>query len=688
MTEPSVRPDINRPGAVRVGVDVGGTFTDFFVWRDGEFSIHKRPSTVDDPARAVFDGLRELGVAPDLLVHGSTVATNAVLERRGARTALITTEGVRDLLTIGRQTRPDMYDLEPETLEPLVPDDLTFELHARLRPDGSVELAPDHSEVRNLVAQAEEEGAEALAVSLLYAYANGSIEELFSGAATHTGLYVSLSSRVSPEYREVERTSTTVLNAYVGPVMARYLQRLAAGLRESPSGRQVGDPANPAHASMAARPSPVLRIVQSDGGLASVERATALPVASLLSGPAAGVAGAFEVARNAGFGRVMTFDMGGTSTDVSLCDGAIPFRADLIIGGLTARTLAVDVHTVGAGGGSIARLDAGGALRVGPQSAGADPGPAAYGRGRAFTVTDAQVVLGRIGEAGLLGGSMPIDERRARVAASGLVHAFGGDPHRAAQAVIDVATASMERALRVVSVQRGHDPREFTLVAFGGAGPLHACALAEALQMPRVLIPALPGVLSALGGVTADLTATRTRTVLLPLDGDTEDSLLTALDMVAGEAAVELPEDSAIEVTRALDLRYAGQSYELTVPQVESRSLRGMREAFDALHMARFGHHDPEAPVEAVSVRATARGTSGVTLPAARFDTAAAPPAVAQVWFDGRALATAVVERAALRPGDRLAGPALVTQFDTTTLIPPGWEATTDTFGNMLLARS
>ena len=674
---------------VLLGVDVGGTFTDFLLWRDGAYEIHKRPSTPDDPSRAVLDGIDALAVTPDLVVHGSTVATNTVLQRSGARTALVATEGMRDLLVIGRQSRPDIYDLEPETPAPLVPDELAFELHATLRPDGGVEVAPDHSEVRNLLARAAEGGAEALAVSLLYSYANPTFEKLFETAAESVstgehGLYLSLSSHVSPEYREVERTATTVLNAYVGPVMARYLSRLRDGL--------------------AARGATTLRVVQSDGGSASAERAASLPVATLLSGPAAGVAGAFEVARRAGYERVITFDMGGTSTDVALCDGAVPTRPDVVVAGFPARTAAVDVHTVGAGGGSIARLDAGGALRVGPQSAGAEPGPASYGRGRDFTVTDAQVVLGRLGQTGDLAGGLTLDGRRARRAASGLVHAFGGDAQRAAQAVVDVATASMERALRVVSVQRGHDPREFTLVAFGGAGPLHACALADALDLPRVLVPLLPGVLAALGGATSDLTATRTRSVLLPLGGGSAPALLEALDRVAAEAQAVLSEAATaaqpVEVTRALDLRYAGQSYELTVELTgtppggaEAEAvIEAARAAFHQQHEARFAHSEPAAAMEAVNVRAVARVRTGAEHPRPHFEprgeAADRAPRTVELWVEGRRVPAAVYAREALRPGDRLDGPALIGQVDTTTLIPPGWHGTVDEHGNLLLERS
>lgn len=649
-----------------LGVDVGGTFTDFLLWRDGVVHVHKRPSTPDDPARAILEGIATLGAHPDLLVHGSTVATNAVIERRGARTALVTTEGMRDLLLIGRQTRPDIYDLEPETPEPLVPRELCFELHGRLRPDGSVELAPDHSEVRNLLRQAEEAGAEAMAVSLLYSYANPALEALFDSVPSD--LYLSLSSRVSPEYREVERTATTALNAYVGPLMSRYLRRLEDGLREHGGGR--------------------LRIVQSDGGAADPMRAAALPVTTLLSGPAAGVAGAFAVASRAGFDRIVTFDMGGTSTDVALCDGTVPQRAEIVVAGFSARTASVDVHTVGAGGGSIARLDTGGVLRVGPRSAGADPGPACYGRGQEFTVTDAHVVLGHLGHGALLAGSLRLDERRARVAASGLVHAFGGDPQAAAQAVVEVATANMERALRVVSVQRGYDPAEFTLVAFGGAGPLHACDLADALGMPRVLVPPLPGVLAALGAAASDLTATLARSVLVPLATASSEVLRTTLEAVA--AAVREQVSATADITCGMDLRYAGQSYELTVPVDAAPDLAMARAAFDALHQARFGHHDTAAPVEVVNVRATAR-EHGMAHDVASWTPApraAVEEREVHAWFGGRRLTTRLLVRDGLAAGERVTGPAIITQLDATTVVAPGWVATVDAHANLLLERT
>ena len=660
---------MSEPLPALLGVDVGGTFTDFVLWRDGAIELHKRPSTPDDPSRAVLAGIDALGVAPGLVVHGSTVATNTVIQRKGARTALVATEGMRDLLVIGRQTRPDIYDLEPETPDPLVPAERRLELHARLRPDGSVERAPDPDEARALVRAAVEAGAEALAVALLYAYANGEHERLFEPFAAEAGLYVSLSSRVSPEYREVERTATTVLNAYVGPVMSAYLERLEAGLVE----RGVG----------------ALRVVQSDGGAATPRRASSLPVATLLSGPAAGVAGAFQIARRAGFDRIITFDMGGTSTDVALCDGALPTRADVEVAGLPARTPAVDVHTVGAGGGSIARVDAGGALHVGPQSAGADPGPAAYGRGEDFTITDANLLLGRLPPAGLLGGTMALDAEGSLRAAANVADAFGGHVELAAQAVLDVAVANMERALRVVSVQRGFDPREFTLVAFGGAGPLHACALAEVVDVPRVLVPMAPGVIAALGAAGSDLTATLARSVLLPLDEPSTPALRDALAEAGREAAGQLDRPGA-ELHWALDLRYVGQSYELTVELdgiEDDAPFARARETFDALHEARFAHQDTTAPVEVVNVRATARAATGATAPEPAFDSEVVAESSVEAWFDGSPHRARLLDRGSLRPGDRIEGPALVAQLDSTTVIAPRWTGTVDDDGNLLLER-
>lgn len=660
---------------VLLGIDIGGTFTDFLVSSDSGLEVHKRASTPDDPARAVLEGIDALGVTPRLVIHGSTVATNTVLERRGARTALVTTEGMKDILLIGRQIRADIYDLQPMTPEPLVPPELSFELHARLRPDGSVEKEARESEVQALVEQAREQKVEALAVALLYSYANPAMEELFEnvvGASENDRhLYLSLSSHVSPEYREVERTASTVLNAYVGPVMSRYLNRLSEGLEQRGTER--------------------LHILQSDGGSADAALAARLPVSTLLSGPAAGVTGAFAIAKQAGYDRIITLDMGGTSTDVALCDQTLPMRTDITIGEFSARTPVVDVHTVGAGGGSIARIDSGGALQVGPQSAGADPGPACYGRGQGFTVTDAQLILGRLRSGDLLGGTIPLDEQKASQAATNVARSFGGDQLGAAQAVIDVATANMERALRVVSVQRGHDPRDFTLVAFGGAGPLHACSLAEALEMRSILVPAMPGVLAALGAVRSDLSATQARSVLVPLNVDSLTTVNAALQEVRREVRSRLDSPDA-QLTLALDLRYVGQSYELTVeirgPESDADYIQTARTEFDSLHEERFAHHDSDATVEVVNVRATARIRGPDVDVTPKLSPGDDNRSTTELWIAGTWQPASCYQRLSLKPNQSFEGPAVVTQLDSTTLIAPGWGATVDKFGNLLMERS
>ena len=649
---------------VLLGVDVGGTFTDFLLWQNGQFRVHKLPSTPDDPSHSILAGIDQLHVSPDLIIHGSTVATNAVLERRGARTALVTTTGMRDLLVIGRQNRSDIYDLEPKTPEPLVPEELRFELPAMLDQHGTVVEPFNVAHASAILDAARTNGAEALAVSLLYAYANPQLEQAFAEIAKEFELYLSISSDVSPEYREVERTATVVLNAYVGPVMERYLKRLSNGLEERGCGP--------------------LRIVQSDGGSANVHRAIRLPVATLLSGPSAGVAGAFEVSQSAGFNRIITLDMGGTSTDVALCDGEIPTRPDVTVDGFPARTPVVDVHTVGAGGGSIARIDAGGALRVGPQSAGATPGPASYGVGEAFTVTDAQLVLGRLSSDGLLGGAMELDVDRAYSAAGPLIDAFGS-VEETAQAVISVATANMESALRVVSVQRGYDPREFTLVAFGGAGPLHACSLAESLEMRRVLIPMLPGVLAALGAVGSDVTATRTHSVLTIFNENTFGELAEAL-RTTGEQVRDEPGLETAEIRYALDMRYAGQSYELTI-ETDPEELSDASLTFHSLHQNRFAHSDRNADIEVVNIRATARIASMAELPSPNFTGDKSVASYIPIWFDKDQQQTRTYQRNELSPGTHFNGPAIIRQIDSTTVVPPTWHGEVDNDGNLVLER-
>jgi len=651
-----------------LGVDVGGTFTDFYFWHEGHLEVLKRPSSPEDPSVSVLAGIAERGWRPDEVVHGSTVATNAVLERRGARTAFVATKGFRDLLAIGRQTRPRLYDLEPSRPPPLVPRDLCFEADERLDYQGSVLTALDPVEVRRLAREVSDAGAEAVGVCLLFSFLDPAHERAIAAALRAAGLDVSASHEVLPEFREYERASTTALNAYVGPVARRYLGALASGLERAGT--------------------PELRVMQSSGGTATAAQAAALPASTLLSGPAAGVAGAFAVARAAGFESVITFDMGGTSTDVCLCPGSVPFTTEWSVGGLPVRLPAVDVNTVGAGGGSIAWTDAGGALRVGPRSAGADPGPACYGRGGPATVTDAHLLLGRLSPHWFLGGRFPLDGAKAEAALSGLSAAAAKDT---ARGVIAVAGAHMERALRVVSVERGFDPRDFTLVAFGGAGPLQACDLARALSVRRVLVPRYPGVLSAFGMAFADQSRDVSAALVagVPESGDAtlalESRVSAAIAGLAERLRAELGPAARIEP--ALDLRYAGQGYELTVPWPES-GLGGAVDAFQAEHRRRFAHADPGRAIEVTAVRARGRVTRPAPETAALIAGGPDPapaclgrqPVMFDTWRE-----TPVYGRERLLAFNRIEGPALVAQMDSTTVIPPGWAATVDHHANLIL---
>ncbi|MCI0856033.1 MAG: hydantoinase/oxoprolinase family protein [Chloroflexi bacterium] len=655
-----------------LGVDVGGTFTDFLLWQDGELSIYKRPSTPDDPSRGVLAGLDEAGFSPDEVVHGSTVATNAVLERKGARTALITTKGFRDVLAIGRQTRPKLYDLEPRRPPPLIPDALRLEANERLDHHGNALQKLSRRDVDALLDRLVKGGVRSLAVCFLFSFLNPAHERMVLDAARKRGIACSASFEVLPEHREYERTSTTVLNAYVAPVIERYLSKLSSGLKSRKAGK--------------------LRIMQSNGGSARAEIAASLAVRTVLSGPAGGVAGAFQVAASAGFDRIITFDMGGTSTDVCLCDGSIPLTSESMIDGMPLRIPTVDVHTVGAGGGSIARIDAGGALRVGPESAGADPGPACYGNGTEPTVTDAHLVLGRLRADRFLGGRMQLSIGAAERAVRTIARAYGGDLRQAAASVIRVADASMERALRVASVERGHDPRRFTLVAFGGAGPLHACQLAESLGIPRVLVPLFPGVLSAFGMAAAPITTDHVQALLATVDEGAalERRLGRVLDKLESRARRELASQGykqRVRILRSLDLRYAGQSYELTVPISTTKAATYAR-AFHTAHKRRYGHSDPSRAVEVVSARVRAQAPGAPVrmqaLPRRRSGMQAARIERVPVRFE-RERQTWMYERERLRAGDRLRGPALVLQLDSTTVIPPGWQGRVDRIGNLVL---
>ncbi|MFN8469668.1 MAG: hydantoinase/oxoprolinase family protein [Caldilineaceae bacterium] len=673
---------------IYVGIDVGGTFTDFVVWQDGRLRIHKVPTTPDDQSRAILQGLHDLDLlaAPSspgfVIVHGMTVATNALLERRGAVTALLTTEGFADALVIGRQNRPHLYQLYQQRPPLLAGDALRLEVDERLDADGNVLRPLDDGQLAAIAQRLRTGGAESLAVVFLFSYRNPTHEQRAAELLHRLlpDLPISLSSEVLPEYREYERTATTLINAYVQPLVARYLARLEQALQGVP-----------VH---------TLRIMQSNGGVIELRQAASHAARLVLSGPAGGAVGAFAVADNgSGPPQILTFDMGGTSTDVCLCPGRIPTTAETMIGGLPLRLPMIDIHTVGAGGGSIAFVDAGGALQVGPRSAGALPGPACYGRGGILpTVTDANLVLGRLAVDGFLGGSgqVQLDADAARHVLGELGTQLGLSAEEAALGVVRVANATMERALRAVSVEQGYDPRQFTLLPFGGAGPLHACDLANALEIRRILCPAMPGVLSAYGMLVADMSAEYATSVLsLAADLVAEPSALSAAvaQLEARTRKTLALEASAVAQTvAALDMRYRGQSYELTVPLALPLTPANLEAAVDAFHRAhaqRYGYAMPAETVEAVTLRIRSSSPgSQIGLPRRPLsgrDAAAARLGDRAVWFDTSGPVTAACyQRERLEPGNHVAGPALVLQYDSTVLLAPGWTASVDQSGNLL----
>lgn len=681
----------------RIGVDTGGTFTDFVWLEAGRLSVHKQLSTPEDPSHAVLTGLQESGSPrSSSLVHGSTVATNALLERRGARTALVTTAGFRDVLEIGRQDRPQLYALVPTKPPPLIPKKWRFEVNERVSAQGEILEALDVSGLDAVVEEIWASHIESVAVCLLFSYLKPEHEmevrryllERMSGDGE---IQVSLSSEILPEYREYERTSTTVINAYVAPVMGRYLRRLAEALRPR-----------------------TIAVMQSNGGVISADVAATQAARTVLSGPAGGVVGAHYMAGNAGFEEIITFDMGGTSTDVALCPGVLPVASSGEIAQFPLRLPMLDIHTVGAGGGSLAAIDAGGALHIGPQSAGANPGPISYGlipdieqwkekvwvdEGRQLyvTTTDANLVLGRLDPEHFLGGSMRLDEGAAKQALAALAQRIGAASGQAAAwDVVRVANATMERAMRRISVERGFDPRDFTLVAYGGAGPLHACDLAYNLRIPRVMVPPAPGVLSALGMLVADPTRDYSQTILrrLKRDGDNlwlDEGFVPLFSRAVAEMEAEGFDESKLRFFPSLDLRYEGQSHELTVPY-EPGSADQVAEQFNTAHEQRYGYGRQRAPVEVVNLRlsAVAPGTPP-PLPSGEIDgtgdATAARIGVKRVWFDGGEQQTMLYDRSQLRAGQQFWGPAIVFQYDSTTVVPPAWKVRVDAYQNLVIER-
>ncbi|GAB7010162.1 hydantoinase/oxoprolinase family protein [Halorubrum trueperi] len=697
----------------RLGVDVGGTFTDVALVVGDDLTTAKVPTTTPQHA-GVLDGIREAcaaaGIDPadvDAFAHATTASVNALLERDGARTALVTTAGFRDVLEIGRQTRPSLYDLDAETADPLVPRRRRFEVDERATTEG-IERVVDPEAIRELADEIAESGAESVAVSLLHAYAHPDNEAAAAEVLREElDVPVSTSHDVLPEFREFERTATTAADAYLAPELDAYLRRVIADAAD------IG------------LPEP--RVMRSNGGVADAETVRESAVTTVLSGPAAGVVGAAAVAEGATLGgaeaesgpptgSAVTFDMGGTSSDVSLVrDGRVERTAETTIADVPLRTPTVDVETVGAGGGSIAWTDAGGALRVGPESAGADPGPACYGRGGSeATVTDADVLLGYIGQDAALGGDLSLDVDAARDALDRLADEAGieaegegggggnadsdapgdlDDATAAARGVFRVANATMARAIRSVTVERGRDPRAFDLVAFGGAGPMHAAALADRLDMDRVIVPGPAGVLSAYGLLAADETHDAARTLRLSLSDATAADLGDAFAELTDRVFEDASDPAAARVERAADCRYAGQSFELTVDAGRDAGDTGsavdpdaLAERFAAAHERAHGYR-LDAAVEAVTLRVTA--AVDVDAPTvSRTGSADARQGVRDVVFpESGTVEATVYDRDALRPGTGLDGPAVLAGTESTTVVPPAWDGRVRRDGTVVLER-
>ncbi len=652
---------------IRLGIDTGGTFTDFVLMEKNRLKVHKVLSTPSNPALAIIQGLKEMGVlkAETDIIHGSTVATNALLERRGARLAFLTTAGFEDLLTIGRQTRRELYNILVEERRPLVQREFCWGVPERVAYDGQVLEPLDLKALEKIVRQLKQKKIEAVAVCFLHSYANPRHEKAVRTRLSREKIQVSLSSEVLPEYREFERASTTAINAYVAPLMERYLHRLE---QELPLAR--------------------LRIMQSNGGCISASAAAHKPVTTILSGPAGGVVGASAIAFQAGFRRLISFDMGGTSTDVSLCDGAIMTSTETEISELPLKLPVIDIHSVGSGGGSIAYLDEGGALRVGPQSAGADPGPICYGRGEEITVTDANLVLGRLDPHHFLGGTMKLYPERARETMEKFARQLNLTAEELAEGIVRVADTTMERAIRVISVERGYDPRDFALVSFGGAGGMHACSLAARLKIPVIIVPKNAGVLSAMGMLLSDVIKDYSRSILLRGDRVSMEEINRLFEPLLEEARADLAREGfprqRMRLLRFLDVRYVGQSYELTVPATSR-----FRQDFNRLHLKRYKYADENRPVEVVNIRVRAVGlTEKPAIP--ELEAKGRPLAEAvlderPMIFDGKRYPAKICDRQLLEPGHRFTGPAVVMDYESTAVLLPGWQARVDRFGHLIM---
>jgi N-methylhydantoinase A len=721
------------PGLLRIGIDIGGTFTDFVVFdpTTGNILTFKLPTTPHDPSQAVLEGLGRINgmehgthsgdtnsgmsrLPHTNIIHGSTVATNALLERKGATTALITTRGFKDILQIGRQNRPDLYDFTSEPVTPLVPEEFRFEIDERVNTQGEVLQKIRESQVDEIIALIKNTQTHqpiiSIAVVFLFSFIHPEHEKLAARKLREAGFFVSASHEILPEYREYERTSTTVVNAYVSPVLDKYLERLETALQSNTLSDIPANSTSPKPPFTTPKPDINIQIMQSNGGCISLSEARRSGVRCVLSGPAGGVVGSKFVGQNAiqmGIPhpqlRLLTFDMGGTSTDVSLIDGEPKITSEAEIGGHPIRVPILDIHTIGAGGGSIAYPDLGGVLRVGPESAGADPGPACYGKrgtgkqstnGQLLpTVTDANLLLGRIPPDEFLGGKIPLFPEYSRRAITTLGNQLNLDLSQTALGIIEIANAHMERALRVISVERGYDPRDFTLISFGGAGGLHAADLARRLNIPEILVPPFASTLSAFGMLTADVIKDYTQTVMLPGNTpypDIYSKLITLIERGHRHIQAEGFSEDQINIESYLDMRYRGQSYELTIPVTkDSQTSDEITERFHQFHKKTYGYERVGVDLEIVNLRVRATGIvippHLTCQPLEETSPSDAFKYSRVVIFPSGQQEIPFYQGELLKPGNIISGPAIVLRVDTTILIGPGDSGSVDSFGNLIV---
>jgi N-methylhydantoinase A len=653
-----------------IGVDTGGTFTDFIYKTEEGWGVYKLLSTPHNPAEAVLNGIKHITAnLPFQVTHGSTVATNAILERKGAVTALITNKGFEDVIAIGRQNRSELYNLSYQGNPPLIAEDFRYGVNCRIDCNAAEVITFDDKNAKEIVNTIKNSKVESVAICFLFSFLNPEHEIKMKKLLEEINIPVSMSHEILSEFREYERLSTTVINAYVSPKMKRYINNII---------EEIGD--NP------------LRIMQSNGGSISATTAMNESVRTILSGPAGGAVGAFEISKMAGYNKVITFDMGGTSTDVALIDGKLPLTLESTISEFPVKVPMIDIHTVGAGGGSIAKIDAGGSLTVGPESAGADPGPICYGKGEEITVTDANLFLGRLIPERFLGGEMKLDFSKLEKHFNNMAEKVGLSPVELAEGVLSVANTAMERAIRVISVERGFDPREFVLFSFGGAGGLHAVSLARLLNIPKVFIPKNPGILSAIGMLMADIIKDYSNTIMKTVNEINKYDLKEYFSPLIEQAVTDLNKEgignNSIIMEYYLDMRYKGQSYEIIVPI--DLDIENYSENFHKAHEKTYGYANENKTVEIVNIRLRARGLpEKPVLEKLEYD--GEKPDISafydkkDVIFDNKKYEVNIIDRNKLKYGNKIFGPAIVTEYTSTIVLPPDTATEIDEFGNMII---